>query len=66
MSWIPASNRMPKQGQQIVVVWGEEFKAGRFDGKHPFSPIVMDQSTGKFYRNFTHWKPLTMPKELQS
>jgi hypothetical protein len=60
--WIDAKVRLPKQGQWVVVVWGDFFKAGRFDAKHPFSPVVTDSQAGKFYRHFTHWKPLSAPK----
>lgn len=64
MTWINKEERLPKQGQWVVVVWGDEFKAGKFDGKHPFSPLIMEPSTGKWFRNFTHWKPLRMPTAL--
>ena len=62
MSWIDTDVREPKHGQWVVVAWGDGFKAGQFDKKHPFTPCIVDREAGKFYRNFQQWKPLTMPK----
>jgi hypothetical protein len=62
MTWINTESRQPKHGQWIVVPWGDGFKAGQFDKKHPFAPCIVDREAGKFYRNIQQWKPLTMPK----
>ena len=62
MSWVLITIREPRQGQWIVVPWGDGFKAGQFDKNHPFSPCIVDRQTGKFYRYFHHWKPLTLPR----
>jgi hypothetical protein len=62
MSWTASEMRLPKHGQRVVVVWGDDFKVGRFDAKHPFAPVIVDSSAGKFYRNFSYWKPLNFPK----
>ena len=62
MSWIKTEDRKPKNGQWVVTVWGDGFKAGQYDAKHPFTPCIVDRQVGKFYRGFTHWKPLTLPK----
>lgn len=61
--WIPVAERLPKQNQWIVVTFGAGFKCGQYDGKHPFSPAIVDRREGKFFHGFTEWKPLTPPKK---
>lgn len=60
--WIKREEREPKAGQWIVVTFGEQFKCGQYDPKHPFAPCIVDRQAGKFYRNFEYWKPLSAPK----
>lgn len=62
MSWIDSGVRLPKHDQWVVASWGGTFKCGQFDSKHPFGPAVVDRRAGKYWSDFSHWKPLTQPK----
>lgn len=65
-AWIARKYRSPRHNQWVVVPFGDGFKAGQYDSKHPFCPCVVDRHSGKFYRGFEYWKPLTAPKERKS
>lgn len=62
MSWVIAADRQPRAGQWVVIVFGDQFKVGRFDKKHPLGPLVQDPYSGRYWIGFSHWKPLSMPK----
>lgn len=62
MSWISIEDRKPENGQWVVVPLGDGFMAGKFNGRFPDMPSVVNPFTVHAVSRFTHWKPLTAPK----
>lgn len=62
MSWIKIEDRKPKSQQQVVIFWRSGFKVGSYENLAGLGERVIDRDSGRFWTGFTHWKPLTKPK----